>query len=238
MSSMSSSHDNQKRPPPLPDRFFDYYTAAPRIGDDPALHSGRSRQVGHHEGQWPVHVYVEWIVRDDDLMAELDNVVPPGCLSLVVSPLGAELPLHLSLSAPLVLASDHARDAFVDAVTAAVANAGAPASFTVTFSHAEWVTNSDRSRLFFTLRANQNPQLHTLLAACNQVCADSDLPTLPDAFHVSLAWKLPYKEPHEQADEFDRSAIDRLLPELAFQVDTVKLKVGKKVVRIALVPTL
>ncbi|OLL25585.1 U6 snRNA phosphodiesterase [Neolecta irregularis DAH-3] len=45
--------------PPLPESFRDIYIVNPRIGDDPALHSGRVRTQPHVKGLWPSHVYLE-----------------------------------------------------------------------------------------------------------------------------------------------------------------------------------
>jgi len=47
--------------PPLPSKFLDLYTSAPRLStnDDPAAHGGRVRATPHTEGLWPTHVFLE-----------------------------------------------------------------------------------------------------------------------------------------------------------------------------------
>lgn len=48
-------------PPPPPAAFKSLYATNVRsaVADDPNLHGGRTRQVGHVEGNWPTHVYLE-----------------------------------------------------------------------------------------------------------------------------------------------------------------------------------
>lgn len=116
--------------------------------DDPTLHAGRQRVTPHVEGSWPTHVYVEcefveqsqfdfiWSAgswcggfpsteyssRLSDVLTDLSNAQTPQehqVHSLLRSELGAELPLHISLSRPIVLLT-HQRQPFVDTLTRAI----------------------------------------------------------------------------------------------------------------------
>lgn len=106
------------------------------VKDDPSLHGGRKRIIPHVEGNWPTHLYLECTRRFTlltlsrlianfgsgypakdalallaDLIAqcqdaEHDGQQKPGIHSLLHSDLGAQLPLHISLSRPVVLRTE------------------------------------------------------------------------------------------------------------------------------------
>lgn len=63
-----------KGPPPLPAAFHSLYVANIRAAtaDDPSLHGGRSRQVPHLEGNWPSHVYLECMMKSNDVRVLAD----------------------------------------------------------------------------------------------------------------------------------------------------------------------
>ncbi|KAK9387597.1 U6 snRNA phosphodiesterase Usb1 [Lipomyces mesembrius] len=215
--------------PPLPDRFFDQYASAPRVGDDPELHGGRTRQSPHIEGRWPTHVYCEWIPTETQ-STSLDLLVPPTASSLVHSPLGAPLPLHISLSQSLMLATDD-RDDFVRSVWAAIDD-NLP-FFSVKFTSADWLVNPSHTREFYALRATPSDQLTAILEATNHVCQAMSYPTLDDAgFHVSLAWRLPNQANSRRRRRDDSDEIEqRVMNTFEVKVEAVKIKIGRTVYR-------
>ncbi|KAL9639689.1 MAG: hypothetical protein Q9164_000781 [Protoblastenia rupestris] len=105
--------------PPLPDSFHDSYASTSRISnqDDPALHAGRQRQIPHVEEQ-------------SKKLQDVINRVPSlkddeeaRLHSLVKSDLDAQLPLHISLSRPIVLRTDQ-RQPFVEDLSSKIKEAG------------------------------------------------------------------------------------------------------------------
>lgn len=112
--------------------------------DDPILHGGRQRIMPHIEGNWPTHVYIECrsLLRpfqafflnrcsckggfpSTQQSSRISDVVnnfghtqasrKQQVFSLLKSELGAELPLHISLSRPITLLTNQ-RQTFVDAL--------------------------------------------------------------------------------------------------------------------------
>lgn len=113
--------------------------------DDPTLHAGRQRVTPHVEGNWPTHIYIECMSLlhvhelpksnnclrkgghpsteqssrlNDSLtsVSQATGLSENECYSLLRSDLGAELPLHISLSRPITLLT-HQRQFFTDALT-------------------------------------------------------------------------------------------------------------------------
>ncbi|KAK9474458.1 uncharacterized protein V1510DRAFT_361228 [Dipodascopsis tothii] len=216
--------------PPLPGRFLDLYTAAPRVGDDPALHGGRERVLAHVDGLWPTHAYVDWRPSADDadaLEAVVETVGAPH--SLVRSSVGVPLPLHVSLSDTLQLqAAD--RDAFVGDVRAALAELESPPPLAL--DGAVWVANSTRTRFFLalTVDAAGREALAPVLAAVNTAAARRGLAQLSGRFHVSIGWTLD--EPDEAAVAGVADSVASL--GLAVAVGAVKVRVGQTVHSLAL----
>ncbi|KAI9842290.1 MAG: poly(U)-specific 3'-to-5' RNA exonuclease [Sclerophora amabilis] len=149
--------------PPLPSKFHDLYASSSRLSnhDDPSLHGGRKRAIPHVEGNWPTHVYLEFTRGGHptlsesthllSLVAKISSSHPEVRLqSLLTSDLGAPLPLHISLSGPIVLVT-HERGPFLELLTESVRHSGVR-PFEVSFSSLDWAPNENRTRFFLVLR--------------------------------------------------------------------------------------
>ncbi|KAL8716935.1 MAG: hypothetical protein Q9225_005773 [Loekoesia sp. 1 TL-2023] len=160
----STEEQQQSDLPPLPDFFHDLYASTTRVSkqDDPSLHAGRQRQIPHVEGQWPTHVYTEYI----------------HLRSLLKSDLGAEAPLHISLSRTLMLAAEQ-RHSFVRELQTAIEASGVKA-FTVILSGLRWVANYENNRWFLVVQVQKPPgdELNKLLRASNKVANEYGQPYL------------------------------------------------------------
>jgi len=256
---------SKRPPPPLPSTFHSLYATNVRTSavDDPTLHAGRTRQVPHVVGNWPTHLYLEWYPAQDEL-AVLDKVIDHAgqtkntgsrtCIlaySFLRSGLGALQPLHISLSAPLVLQSDQKEPFEKDTSTRIARSHVKP--FAVHVTGLDWVSNHDKTRFFLVLKLGKpaNNELNKLLSACNatahqfevsmlyaaaskqSVASASDVEEQDKArdrsaaFHISIAWTL--EEPDEQARaqlaDLDRTGLQRL--QVRFSL--LKLKIGNVV---------
>ena len=173
--------------------------------------------------------------------------------SLLRSELGAQLPLHISLSAPLVLKADQKSD-FEELVQRKIMESGG-GRVEVVAQRLRWERNYDGTRWFLVLvvGAQVNDELNRLLHACNESASEFDLPLLyakrsdkptgsslegqtisksvapnqTDAFHISMAWQLA--EPGAK----QKGALDHVnLAELgksSLGFEVVKLKMGNVV---------
>ncbi|KAL5615020.1 hypothetical protein BROUX41_005085 [Berkeleyomyces rouxiae] len=185
--------------PPLPPGFLDLYASSVRAStvDDPALHQGRKRQTPHVVGNWPSHLYIEWYPSASQhavlcsLFQRITAVLPGDSKvhSLLESELGTILPLHISLSRPVVFTTGQ-KDRFLDAITTAVHGARVH-PFTVSPCDLYWYTSPDSERTFLVLRVSScapstssssslrsNAQLAALLRRCNQTVQEFDQPVL------------------------------------------------------------
>ena len=213
--------------PRLPSTFYALYATNVRssTADDPSLHGGRKRQVAHKEGNWPTHIYLEWLPSEvqerwlQDILETAQeglvtsdedndlNDAPWKIHSLLRSDLSVQLPLHVSLSAPMVLETEQ-RDTFQRSVALMIAKHGAR-GFATGVSEVGWVCNNDRTRWFLVLRLTrpENNDLNKLLNACNGCAVSLGLDSLyasdgpkskdggdqkehDDCFHISIAWAL------------------------------------------------
>ena len=198
--------------PPLPAAFHDLYAATVRTStsDDPSLHQGRRRVNPHVRGNWPTHLYVEWyppggqdsildsllhelqpvltqLVSDNDKDTAADSTVPQEerakLHSFCINEMGVSLPLHISLSRPIVIATA-ARQVFIDGVRAAVKRSGV-APFELRCEGVEWHRSEESKRSFLVLRVRSikpeirpNPELRELLKHCNTVASAFGQPEL------------------------------------------------------------
>ncbi|EPS44648.1 hypothetical protein H072_1353 [Dactylellina haptotyla CBS 200.50] len=253
--SPASSSSKSSNLPPLPSKFHDLYTTAPRLTkeDDPSAHGGRQRAIPHVEGNWPTHIYFEWhltateITQIGSLLGIAKGVISKyehfhrndeafKLESFLYSDLGTQLPLHISMSRPVVLRTEE-RDGFMTSLERGVQRVGI-GPFDVDFTALEWVPNQDRTRWFWVMRAS-SPVLSTLLAVCNQVVRRHRQPELylrdsrgniRDGFHVSIGWSLT--EPTKEISQEISAAISEVradLQELKMRCDTLKVKIGNAV---------
>lgn len=99
--------------------------------------------------------------------------------SLLRSELGAQLPLHISLSAPLVLRTEQ-KSGFSDALREAIKRECWV--FETRIRGVRWERNFDGSRWFLVLIIGSlgpfNRELNTMLASCNGIASKFDLPLL------------------------------------------------------------
>lgn len=183
----------KKLPPTLPTNFHSLYASNTRssTSDDPALHGGRQRQIPHVVGHWPSFIYLEWLPSDTDLIS-LDAIIRDAASQLqglssstgntltssLRSELGVRLPLHISLSTPLMLTTD-SKDKFAQVIASEIKNSGI-AAFRVMPAALRWVHNFDRSRYFLivTLKRPENDELQKLLTICNKTAQAFSLPQL------------------------------------------------------------
>ena len=148
------------------------------------------------------------------------------------SRLEAQLPLHISLSAPLVLKAEE-KVGFQEAVESKIMESGV-GRVKVSVRSLRWERNFDGTRWFLVLvvATLANDELNKLLHSCNMCASDFKLPLLygtePEKpFHISIAWQLT--EPslrqrlvlaHPNVAEFGKENL---------QFEAVKLKMGNVV---------
>lgn len=102
----------------------------------------------------------------------------PDITTSLLSPLGAALPLHVSLSRTLQIKTD-VRHAFVESLASSLRNA-AVRPFTAQFTRLKWVPNFDQTRWFLVLGLQKptHDEFNRLLNACNEAahrCGHSGL---------------------------------------------------------------
>ncbi|KAL4872268.1 hypothetical protein BDV12DRAFT_162618 [Aspergillus spectabilis] len=268
--SKQSYDANSNRPnaslPPLPVSFYDLYASSIRVSvrDDPSLHGGRKRVIPHIEGNWPTHIYLEWYPSKEEL-GVLENIIIQAerthggeqtkMHSFLHSDLGAQLPLHISLSRPVVLRTEE-RQPFLDAFQATLGNSDI-SPFDVGVESLDWVSNSEKTRWFYVLGARTPDKdcLNRLLRISNLSLGQFGQPPLykpltdlskasepklhtqgsspnptedySECFHVSIAWSLT--EPSADAREGMRNIDLQKLGALRIRFDCVKVKIGNKV---------
>ena len=110
--------------------------------------------------------------------AEATSSSPSKLHNLLQSELDVQLPLHVSLSAPLMLRTEQ-RAEFLEKLEIAVVGSGVR-PFHVHVTGLDWVPNSERTRWFLVLRLSRpgNDGLNHLLAATNCIARDSGLEML------------------------------------------------------------
>ncbi|CAI6280630.1 unnamed protein product [Periconia digitata] len=184
--------------PPLPAAFHNLYSVNARIStsDDPSLHGGRKRAVPHVQGNWPSHVFLEWVPSQPesqalrrlidqveasikhDIDAKNKSLQAPDIVPSLLSPLGTPLPLHISLSRTLQIKTDN-REPFLDTLIASIRTSMVK-PFSLRVSKLKWVPNFERNRWFLVLVLQKPPQneLNRLLDSCNQATCQTGHPGL------------------------------------------------------------
>jgi U6 snRNA phosphodiesterase len=252
--------------PALPGSFHSLYATNARgaTTDDPALHAGRTRQIPHVVGNWPTHIYLEWHLSSkellllenaiEDIKSALNDADQSQFHTFLRSELGAQLPLHISLSAPLVLKTEN-KEPFQEKLWATLCRADIKA-FHVQALELNWVSNHDESRFFLVLKVSKPPhdELNRLLRVCNDVVryfglsqlydrpSEAEHETCPDeigesidrsdAFHISIAWSL--HRPMENAVPPHEASWRDKLCGLNVPFSVLKLKMGNIVVDLSL----
>ncbi|PYH47656.1 HVSL domain-containing protein [Aspergillus saccharolyticus JOP 1030-1] len=176
--------------PPLPAAFHDLYASSTRVSvrDDPSLHGGRKRVIPHVEGNWPTHLYLEWYASKteltllSDVILQIQQKLLHGSKtelhSLLHSDLGAQLPLHISLSRPVVLRTEQ-RQPFLEAFQSAMEQSHC-APFDTTADSVDCVSNYEKTRWFYVLRVRspEHDELNRLLKLSNRALARFGQPPL------------------------------------------------------------
>lgn len=131
--------------------------------------------------------------------------------TLLRSDLNIPLPLHISLSSPLVLRTEQ-RDDFLDSLVHRIRNVAKPLNsdpeksdplfqgFSIIFDGLDWTPNAEGTRWFLALRINrpEGNQLNKLLYSCNQV---ADLFGLPRLYgKPSVTDRYQCSDPHMRND--------------------------------------
>lgn len=246
--------------PPLPPAFHDLYASTVRTTphDSPSLHQGRTRTIPHVPGHWPSHLYLEWHppasihAELTSLLASLRTALPPGVEvhSFLTSDLGAPLPLHVSLSRPIVLTTGE-KEGFLAEVVASLAGVGE--GWELEGDRVEWHRTEGSGRSFLVLRVrevgratgegsgNPNPGLTELLRRCNAVVEGHGQPGLYGwageeevgrAFHVSVAWS--FAEPSEEVRRVTEEVFGGRVRGVRIGVNGVKVKIGNVVTHVPL----
>ncbi|KAI9714230.1 MAG: hypothetical protein M1812_006451 [Candelaria pacifica] len=187
--SQSSKTNLVSELPPLPAAFHDLYasTSRPSTRDDPSLHGGRKRVMPHIEGNWATHIYLEWYPTptESNQISNLINAFETNSAkkesrvqSLLTSDLGARLPLHISLSRPIVLQTEQ-RQSFTEQLQEKIRKSGVR-PFDISFTSLDWVSNYESTRWFLVSRLSKpaTNALNCLLHHCNQVAASFGQGTL------------------------------------------------------------
>ncbi|KAF4552601.1 Hypothetical protein D9617_9g023900 [Elsinoe fawcettii] len=193
--------------PPLPDAFLDLYSGAARVSqnDDPSLHGGRKRIVPHVEGNWAAHVYLEFHPSPhlSHLLARLLSLLSspqprttpqsPASASqrkeihtLLLSPTSVPLPLHISLSAPLILQTS-TKDAFQASLLSSLHRllpslGTRTGTLSLRPTDLAWHANQEGTRSFLVLRVGKAEEdgaaLGKVLAVTNAVARNFGLAEL------------------------------------------------------------
>jgi len=181
-----------------------------------------------------------------------------GVCSLLHNELGVSLPLHISLSRPLVLKTEH-KDGFLQRLKQAITSSGVHA-FGVSPADLKWHPNEDRTRWFLVLRAtDEGGELVKLLQISNAVAGAHDQPKLyeddapapssskpalgevattsaADKLHISIAWSLRQPPAKSTVNPSESTNLPSSIQDLDIPFADVKVRIGQDVTSMALAP--
>ncbi|RMY28815.1 hypothetical protein D0865_15672, partial [Hortaea werneckii] len=184
---------------------------------------------------------------DDKVASEQSNIH-----SLLQNDLSVSLPLHVSLSRPLVLRTEQ-KEPFLDRLKNAILTSGVH-TFTVRPNGLRWHSNEINSRYFLVLGLERAPkaEMSSLLTACNRVAKAFDQPLLyaedevtakgkrKDAkspspaegkCHISIAWSLDAPESSQSGEVIP---IPPAISGLEVPFSEIKVRIGQDVTAVAL----
>lgn len=178
--------------------------------------------------------------------------------SLLQTPLQVPLPLHISLSAPLILHTT-TKDSFLSTLTTRLEPhlQRLRSPITVSPSSISWHSNEDGSRYFLVLELRDVEgydgalaTLSKLLATSNDVAAAYGQPRLytrkdkdtakkakddpSSSFHISIAWTLPSSDRNleDENAKLKTPEVEKLMEnvsEMVVSFDAVKVRIGQTV---------
>lgn len=194
-----------------------------------------------------------------DRVGQQDTTPRNDIRSLLQNDLGVALPLHVSLSRPLVLRTEQ-KDDFFPSLKDAIGSSGVRA-FETTFERLQWHPNEDRTRWFLVLRvADEDDGMLKLLRTCNSVAVKYGQPKLyesddthsggrqtsrgnskiSDKFHISIAWSLEEPSGSIRTSEGKNTCNAMDLPptihSLRVPFGEVKVRIGQDVTSMPLDP--
>ena len=133
----------------------------------------------------------------------------PKLHSSIRSELGTPLPLHISLSCPLLLRTEQ-RDEFETALRSAIkAVALREGTIAVALSDVRWVANAEKTRWFLALKTArpEGDDLNRLLRACNGVCGRFGFQQLYNGDHYGKKRRTSPPEKHGKRDSSGSAAV-------------------------------
>jgi hypothetical protein len=150
--------------------------------------------------------------------------------SLLQSPLGAPLPLHISLSPCLTIPTAH-KDTLLSGLQSTIQHSSiSPFDLWLSSSHLRWEPNFERTRYFLVIGMDTplGDELKGLLGLVNSVVQRLGYRALYDGdgvdgrFHVSLAWRLT--SPTQRMEEALSDVVDER-PGVGMEINVKNLKV-------------
>jgi hypothetical protein len=171
--------------------------------------------------------------------------------SLLQNDLGVALPLHVSLSPPLVLKTAN-KDSFFGRLQQALSE-NIIRTLTIKPKDLAWHPNESKTRWFLVIRMQKSAELDKLLSVCNCVAKEFKQPLLyagdgnpkGDEFHISIAWSLQAsRSTSSEPSAADSTQEDAAIPyellqrltDLNITFREVKIRIGQDVHNIALKP--
>jgi hypothetical protein len=229
--------------PSLPKELDAVYAVKPRKGHDSAFHGGKQRVMPHTEGLWPTHIQLDvklsaqqraWLT---ELLGAADQVCQVKHESLLVSELGVEADLHISLSRSAML-SGQVKESFQAEMSAAAS------AQDVGFLHFKPTRiasfeNTDGGRRFLVIQLQAlEEQLYTkLMPQTDAVMLKYGIaPLYPreerlTGLHASIGWTLATgaRPSARSLARLQNHKAMRCLQADPFSCSTLRIKVGNEI---------